>query len=95
MVYVSIYKLDYSKLILRKSSDYKFDYNLDQLRKFKMQKRLLRTSEAAEYLSVGRSTICEWLRQGKVPSLKLGKSRLFDIKELDEFVESLKANRQN
>ena len=55
-----------------------------------MQKRLLKTGEAAEYLSIGRSTLCEWLHQGKVPSLKIGKSRLFDIKELDEFEQKIK-----
>lgn len=59
-----------------------------------MQKRLLKTTEAAVYLSIGRSTLCEWLTQGKVPSLKIGRCRLFDVKELDEFVESLKAHRQ-
>ncbi len=60
-----------------------------------MEKRLLKTKEAAEYLSIGRSTLCEWLSDGKVPSIKIGKSRLFDVKELDEFVETLKTQREN
>ena len=60
-----------------------------------MQKRLLKTKEAAAYLSIGRSTLCMWISQGKVPSLKVGKNRLFDVQELDAFVESLKARRED
>jgi excisionase family DNA binding protein len=56
----------------------------------KMQKRLLKANEAAAYLSVSRSKVYEWLKQGIVPSIKVGRSRLFDVLDLDKFVETLK-----
>ncbi len=60
-----------------------------------MNKRLLKTKAAADYLSIGRSTLCLWIRQDKVPSIKVGKNRLFDVEELDAFIESLKIEKED
>ena len=58
-----------------------------------IHKRLLDTTEAAAYLSIGETKLYEWAKRGKVPSLKLDSCRRLDVRELDEFVEKVKAER--
>jgi len=57
------------------------------------QKRLLAVKEAANYLSISRTKLYEWSQQGKIPSVRIDKKRLFDVVELDEFVDRLKRER--
>jgi len=54
------------------------------------QKRLLNAKETANFLSISRSNLYQWIESGKIKSLKLGSRRLFDIIDLNEFVEKLK-----
>ncbi|MCP4986067.1 MAG: helix-turn-helix domain-containing protein [Colwellia sp.] len=42
------------------------------------------------YTSLPIKTLYEWASQGKIPSIKIGRRRLFDLKEIDTFMESLK-----
>jgi excisionase family DNA binding protein len=58
-----------------------------------IKKRLLDAKEAAMYLSISRANLYQWIERGKIKSLKLGGRRLFDILELNDFIESLKNNR--
>ena len=53
-------------------------------------KRLLDAKSAADYLSISRSKLYEWINRGKIRSLKIDSRRLFDVNDLDEFVEKLK-----
>jgi excisionase family DNA binding protein len=55
------------------------------------QKRLLDAKEAANYLSISRSNLYVWVESGKIKSLKLGGRRLFDITDLNEFIDQLKS----
>lgn len=55
-----------------------------------LQKRLLHSNQAAEYLSISRSKLYQWLKNGKIPSMTVDSSRLFDIVDLDKFIDSLK-----
>jgi excisionase family DNA binding protein len=55
-----------------------------------MNKRLLDAREAASYLSISRSKLYEWTRDERIPSIKIDHRRLFDLNDLDEFVEQLK-----
>jgi len=55
-----------------------------------LQKRLLSVNEAAEYLSISRSKLYQWLKRGKIPSIMLDSCRLFDVLDLDSFVDQLK-----
>ncbi|MBN1997749.1 helix-turn-helix domain-containing protein [candidate division KSB1 bacterium] len=55
-----------------------------------LDKRLLNVNQAAEYLSIGRSKLYQWVRKGEIPSITLDSRRLFDVNDLDEFVERLK-----
>lgn len=59
-----------------------------------VQKRLFTAVEAAEYLSISRSKLYQWLQKGKIPSMTIDGCRLFDVLELDEFVERLKSEKK-
>ena len=48
--------------------------------------------EAAEYLGVKPATIRDWIRKGKdIPAKKIGKQWKFERSELDQWVQSGKA----
>lgn len=51
-----------------------------------MEKKLLRTSEAQEMLSVSRSTIERWEREGKLTPVRQGRSKYFKIEDLEALV---------
>ena len=55
-------------------------------------KRLLTAKEAADYISHSRSHIYILLKSKKIKSFKIGKRRLFDIQDLDLYVEVLKSD---
>ena len=56
-------------------------------------KRLLDSKSAAYYLSISRSKLYQWVDAGKSPSVRIDNKRLFDVIDLDEFVNSLKENK--
>ena len=53
-------------------------------------KRLLTAKEAANYISHSRSHIYKLLKSKEIKSFKIGKRRLFDIQDLDLYIEELK-----
>ena len=53
-------------------------------------KRLLDVKEAAVYLSISRSKLYQWVEANKINSIKIDRRRLFDIRDLDAFIENLK-----
>ena len=53
-------------------------------------KRLLSVEEAATYLGVRKSTIYSWAWRRKIPSVKMGRRLLFDLKDLDRIIEEHK-----
>lgn len=59
------------------------------------KKRLLDVKAAANYLSISRAKLYQWVDAGKIPSVRIDSRRLFDILELNEFVEQLKADQRN
>ena len=54
-------------------------------------KRLLDAKGAADYLSISRSKLYQWANRDRIRSVRIDTRRLFDVDDLDEFVESLKA----
>ena len=58
-------------------------------------KRLLDVKNAAEYLSISRAKLYQWVDAGKIPRVRIDSRRLFDILELNEFVERLKKDQRN
>ena len=56
-----------------------------------LTKRLLDAKEAANYLSISRSKLYQWANRESIRSVRIDTRRLFDVNDLDDFVESLKA----
>ena len=56
-------------------------------------KRLLTANEASQYLSISRSHLYTLVKSRNIRSLKFGKRRLFDILDLDAFIEELKSDK--
>ncbi len=42
------------------------------------------------YTSLAEGTIYEWAKQGKIPSMKAGRRVIFDLQDIDRYMESLK-----
>ena len=55
-----------------------------------INKRLLSVKEAANYLSISRSKLYQWSTIGKILSIRIDGRRLFDVLDLDAFIEKLK-----
>ena len=51
------------------------------------EKRLISVEDAAKYLGVQKSTIYSWAWRRKIPSVKMGRRRLFDQEDLDRMIE--------
>ncbi len=49
--------------------------------------------EAAERLGIGRTLAYDLIREGRLPSLKLGNRRLIARADLEAFVENLRNGR--
>jgi len=59
-----------------------------------MNKRLLDAKEAASYIGISRAKLYQWADKDRIPSVRIDTRRLFDVLELDEFVDSLKKERK-
>ena len=53
-------------------------------------KRLLDAKAAAAFLCISRATLYRLMQNNQIQSLRIGNRRLFDIKELNQFVDTLK-----
>ena len=60
-----------------------------------INKRLLSVIDASKYLSISRSKLYQWLEKGRIPSVRIDGRRLIDIRDLDQFVDDLKAENLN
>ena len=58
-----------------------------------LTKRLLDAKEAANYLSISRSKLYQWANRERIRSVRIDTRRLFDVNDLDEFIDSLKAEQ--
>jgi putative molybdopterin biosynthesis protein len=52
-----------------------------------MEERLLKVSEAAEFLGLGRNTVYILAREGKLPHYRIGDSVRFDRAELRAWLQ--------
>ena len=55
---------------------------------------LLRVEEAAEALSLGRSTVYELIRDGELPVVKIGRATRIPVQAVEAWVESNTADAQ-
>ena len=58
-----------------------------------VSKRLFDAKEAAEYLSISRAKLYQWCDNNRIPSVRIDSRRLFDVLELDAFVDLLKRSQ--
>ena len=59
-----------------------------------VSKRLFDAREAADYLSISRAKLYQWCDANRIPSVRIDSRRLFDVLELDAFVDQLKSSQQ-
>ena len=55
-----------------------------------LKKKYYSVKEVSLYTSIAPSTLYQWAAEGQIPSIKIGKKVLFDILEIDQFLDSLK-----
>lgn len=53
------------------------------------QPRMLTVTEAVAYTRIGRASLYNLLAEGKLTGRKFGRKLLFDVKELDTFLDAL------
>ena len=59
-----------------------------------VNKRLMDVKSASNYLSISKSLLYQWASKGKIPSVRINTKRLFDVYDLDEFVDKLKEEQK-
>ena len=52
-----------------------------------MEKHWLKIAEAAEHVGVSRMTVYRWIRQGKLPSHKVGGIVRVKLEDVDKLLE--------
>lgn len=55
-------------------------------------KPLLKAAQVCEILHISKPTIYEWLKQGKIKSVKIKSRRYFHWKDLEELIQQSKVN---
>ncbi len=55
-----------------------------------INKRYANIKEVAKYTSLPTKTLYEWAGTGRLPSIKIGRRVLFDLRDIDEVMTSLK-----
>ena len=55
-----------------------------------VNKRLLDAKSAADYLSISRALLYQWIERDEIRSLTINSKRLFDVIDLDDFIDDLK-----
>jgi excisionase family DNA binding protein len=58
-----------------------------------INKRLLDIKTAANYLSISRSLLYQWIEKGKIRALKINSRTVIDVNDLDIFIEELKSKQ--
>jgi len=49
-----------------------------------MNKKLMRVKEAANYLSVSKGTIYNWIKKGELKSIRIGKTFFISLKMITD-----------
>ncbi len=53
-------------------------------------KRYVNIKQVSEYTSLPVKSLYEWAGTGRIPSIKMGRRVLFDLKDIDKVMDSLK-----
>ena len=57
-----------------------------------LKKRYISIRQLSEYTSLPVKTLYEWSSTGRIPSIKIARRVLFDLKDVDKLMTSLKRN---
>lgn len=57
--------------------------------------RWLSVVEIAEHLGISKETVYRWIEKGKIPTHKVGKQWKFKASEVDKWVKSGQATKNN
>lgn len=57
--------------------------------------RLISVEQAEAYLGIKKSTLYVWAGRGVIPSVKMGRRLLFDLRDLDQMIERVKRSRSS
>jgi len=60
---------------------------MDNTTELKTEERWVNLADVAEHLSVSQDTIRNWLKSGKLPTIKAGKQYKFRLSEVDKLLE--------
>ena len=52
-----------------------------------MEKRFITIKELAAYLSMSENTIRDWIKEGRIPFSKLGRSVRFDLRRIESWLK--------
>ena len=55
----------------------------------------LNKDQLSEYIKISKPTIDRYVRDGKINSIKLGRRVLFDIKDIDNYMNNHKRMTEN
>ncbi len=55
-----------------------------------MTKRYANIKEVSEYTSLPTKTLYEWASVGRIPSIKIGRRVLFDLRDIDKVMAGLR-----
>jgi excisionase family DNA binding protein len=55
-----------------------------------MEKRLLNINEASVYMGLSKNTLYSWVCQRRIPFVKCGRLTKFDIRDIDQWIETNK-----
>lgn len=60
-----------------------------------MEKRYVNIKEVSEYTSLPIKTLYDWAGQGIIPSIKLKRRVLFDLKDIDQIMAAQKRDAKH
>lgn len=58
-----------------------------------MPKRLISVAECSEIIGITVGTLYQWVSQRRIPFVKVGRLTKFDLKDIDEWIESNKVRQ--
>ena len=61
---------------------------MDNTTDMRTEERWVNLADVAEHLSVSQDTIRNWLKSGKLPTIKAGKQYKFRLSEVDKLLEA-------
>jgi excisionase family DNA binding protein len=59
---------------------------MDLIQALRLRESFLTTAEVMSLLPVGRGTLCDWVRSGRIPAIRIGNAYMFDPRKLAKWL---------